>query len=172
MASEEVVIEEETEESRRPRVAKRFQMPTKVEYDVHMTLHADYRDWCPDCVAGRGISHQHKASKNERTGRELSLDYAFMTAADVGEDMCPVLVWYDNNSHGIWALAVDAKGATNPAVQPVKGKVDEAGCSGTPITLRSEQEEAIMALKKAVAIYRQADSVIVHVRRARCECEY
>ena len=82
--------EESTEEARRPRVAKRSQMPTKAEYDVHMTLHADYRDWCPDCVAGRGISHQHRASKHERTGGEFSLDYAFMTAEDVGEDMCLV----------------------------------------------------------------------------------
>ena len=69
MASEESAIEEETEESRRPRIAKRPQMLTKAEYDSHMTLHADYRDWCPDCVAGRGISHQHRASRNERTGR-------------------------------------------------------------------------------------------------------
>ena len=92
MASEESVIEEGTEESRRPRIAKRFQMPTKAEYDSHMTLHADYRDWCPDCVAGRGISHQHRASRNERAGTEFSLDYAFMTAEAVGEDLCPVLV--------------------------------------------------------------------------------
>ena len=70
MASEEGVIEEETEESRRPRIAKIFQMPTKAEYDAHMTLHVDYRNWCPDCVAGRGISHQHKACRNERTGRD------------------------------------------------------------------------------------------------------
>ena len=115
--------EESTEEARRPRVAKRPHMPTKAEYDVHMTLHADYRDWCPDCVAGRCISHQHRASKNERTGREFSLDYAFMTAEDVGEDVCPVLVGYDNDSHGVWALAVDAKGATKPSVQWVKGRL-------------------------------------------------
>ena len=81
-------------------------MQTKAEFDVHMTLHVDFRDWCPDCVAGRGIRHQHRSSRNERKGREFSLDYAFMTAEDVGEDMCPVLVGYDNDSHGIWALAV------------------------------------------------------------------
>ena len=102
-------------------------MLTKAEHDVHMTLHADYRDWCPDCVAGRGISHQHRSSKKERPGREFSVDYAFMTAEDVGEDMCPVLVGYDNDSHGIWALAVDAKGATKSSVQWVNGKIDEAG---------------------------------------------
>ena len=83
------------------------------------------------------------------------MDYAFMTAEDVGEDMCPVLVGYDNDSHGIWALAVDAKGATKSSVQWVTGKIDEAGCSGTPIILRSDQEEAIMAPKRHVAVYRK-----------------
>jgi hypothetical protein len=155
------VIGENEEEARRPRIARRPQTPTKAEYDAHMTLHADYRDWCPDCVAGRGISHQHRSSKKERTGREFSVDYAFMTAEDVGEDMCPVLVGYDNDSHGIWALAVDAKGATKSSVQWVNGKIDEAGCSGTPIVLRSDQEEAIMALKRHVAVYRKAETVML-----------
>ena len=118
MAKDGDVIEEETEESRRPRIARRPQTPTKAEYDAHMTLHADYRDWCPDCVAGRGISHQHRSSKKERTGREFSVDYAFMTAEDVGEDMCPVLVGYDNDSHGMWALAVDAK-RSNKVISPM-----------------------------------------------------
>ena len=58
-----------------------------------------------------------------------------MTAEEVGEDMCPVLVGYDNDSHGVWALAVDVKGATRPAVQWVKGKIDEAGCSETPFDI-------------------------------------
>ena len=84
-----------------------------------------------------------------------------MTAEDVGEDMCPVLVGYVNDSHGIWALAVDAKEATKPSVQWVESKVDEAGCSGTPILLRLDQEESIMALKRAVAIYRQAEAVML-----------
>ena len=91
-AIEEGVDEESLEEARRPRVARRRQMPTKAEYDSHMTLHADYRDWCPDCVAGRGISHQYRSSKNERTGREFSLDYAFMKAEDVGKT-CAQFWW-------------------------------------------------------------------------------
>ena len=73
-AEDEDVIDENLEEARRPTIARRPQMHTKAEYDAHMTLHADYRDWCPDCVAGRGISHQHRSSKTERTGREFSLD--------------------------------------------------------------------------------------------------
>ena len=59
---------EDEEIARRPRIARRPQMPTKAEVDAHTVLHADSRDWCPDCVAGRGVSHQHRASKNERLG--------------------------------------------------------------------------------------------------------
>ena len=46
-------------------------------------------------------------------------------------------------------------------MQGVKGKNDGSGCSGTPVSIRSDQEEAIMTLKKAVAIYRQAETVMV-----------
>ena len=71
MASEEGVIEEESEEARRPRVAKRPQMPTKAEYDAHITLHGDYCDWCPDCVAGRGISHQQPLGMRGQEGNSV-----------------------------------------------------------------------------------------------------
>ena len=43
----------------------------------------------------------------------------------------------------------------------VKRKIDEAGCSGTPIILRSDQEEAMMALKRHVAVYRKAETVML-----------
>ena len=78
--------------ARRPRIARRTRTPTKAEVKAHMTVLAEYRDWCPDCVHGRGVSYQHRSSKDEKPGRELSIDYAFMTAEDVDEDMCPVLV--------------------------------------------------------------------------------
>ena len=67
------VIGENEEEARRPRIARRPQTPTKAEYDAHMTLHADYRDWCPDCVAGRGISHQHRSSKKKELKESSAL---------------------------------------------------------------------------------------------------
>ena len=83
---------EDTDVARRPRIARIVHMTTEAEVEAHMVRHANYRNWCPDCVAGRGVSHQHRASKNEKLGREFSLDYAFMTAEEVGEDMRPVLI--------------------------------------------------------------------------------
>ena len=165
MATDEAVIDKAIHENddenlaRQPRIARRPHAPTKAEVVAHMTLHAEYRDWCPHCVHGRGISHQHRTSKNEKLGREFSLDYAFMTAEDVGEDMCPVLIGFDHVSNGIWALAVDQKGATRSSTKWVASKIDEAGCAGTQVTIRSDQEESIIALKKAVAVFRQAETV-------------
>ena len=60
-AKDEGVEDENLKEARRLRIARRPQMPTKAKYDAHMSQHADYRDWCPDCVAGRGICHPSKA---------------------------------------------------------------------------------------------------------------
>ena len=71
------------------------------------------------------------------------MDYAFTTAEDVGEDMCPVLIGYGHDSRGIWAIAVEAKGAVKSSVQFVKDKIDNAGCSGTSISLRSDQEDVM-----------------------------
>ena len=98
-------------------------MPTKAEVDARMIFHAGYRDWCPDCVAGPGVSHQHRASKNEKLGREFILDYAFMTAGEVGEDMCPIFVGYNYDSRGIWANAIEAKRPVKSSVPFVKGNL-------------------------------------------------
>ena len=163
ISDEEGTDDLEEEEARRPRIARRPQTPTRAEVEAHMTLHAEYRDWCPHCVYGKGMSRQHRSSTgdDEKLGREFSLDYAFMTAEDVGEDMCPVLIGYDHNSLGVWALAVEQKGVSEPVTKWVSGKIDEAGCSGTQVTIRSDQEEAIVALKKSVAIYRRAETVLL-----------
>ena len=84
-----------------------------------------------------------------------------MTAEEVGEDMCPVLVGYDYDLRGVWAIAVEAKGPVKSSVQFVKGKIDDAGCSGTAVSIRSDLEKSILVLKSAVAIYRQAVAVML-----------
>ena len=56
-------------EARCPRIARRPQTPTKAEVEAHMTLHAEYRDWCPHCVHGRGMSRQHRNKGSEKLGR-------------------------------------------------------------------------------------------------------
>ena len=46
---------------------------------AHELHHADYRDWCDHCRAGKGVAHHHKTVVNESDEAEFSIGYAFMT---------------------------------------------------------------------------------------------
>ena len=158
--------------ARNPRVVRRPAAPTKAMVLAHEVHHADYREWCEHCVAGKGVSHKHSASREESSGVEFSVDYAFMTAdGQVGyredlEEEClvgasPVIVGYDHGSRSIWAMATDRKGATDSSIKWLDNKINESGHSGTKIVLKSDQEESIIALKKAVAIKRRSETVMI-----------
>ena len=56
-------------------------------------------------------------------------------------------------------MATNMKGPTDSAVKWLTGKIAQAGCRGIKVVLKSDQEESILALKKAVAIERQAPTV-------------
>ena len=97
----EVAMEEESgdpgeaDESRKPQVARRPVTPSKAEVESHLPLHVEYRSWCPHCVAGRGISMQHRQNTTEgpsELGITISLDYCFMTAEERDQDMRATLI--------------------------------------------------------------------------------
>ena len=56
----EIIEEMEDQEARPQLVARKPKGPTKADIDAHYPLHAEYRDWCPHCVSGKGISRQHR----------------------------------------------------------------------------------------------------------------
>ena len=68
----------------------------------------------------------------------------------------PTLVMWDDGHRAMWVLPVDRKGPVEYVVAWIIRKLDEAGYSGVPLTLKSDQEPAIMDLKKSVALRRQA----------------
>ena len=88
--------------------------------------HADYREWCAQCVAGKGVSHKHSTSDRESRSdtTEFSLDYVFMTELrgigyleDIGQEddagLSPVLVGHDRTSEAFWAMVAEAKRVTD-----------------------------------------------------------
>ena len=136
--------------------------PTKAMVLAHEVHHADYREWCEHCVAGKGVSHQHRASQAQDSScSEFSVDYAFMTQCVSCDCARPVIVGYDHGSRGVWAMVVDSKGATESSTKWLNGKINEAGHSGTKIVMKSDQEEPIMAPKRSVAIKRQPETVML-----------
>ncbi len=82
---EEVVEEMKDEEEeaggvRKPKVGRIPTPPTKKELEEHLPLHADYKSWCPICVAGEGIHNQARKSTEEQ-GNKIGITYAWTTAS-------------------------------------------------------------------------------------------
>ena len=95
---------EEEEEARKPRYPRRPNAPTKQEIEEHEITHLPPRDWCPHCVAGHGISNQHRASKDkdERAlGITIGLDYCFMREGETEDGVSPILIMYDETKKAL-----------------------------------------------------------------------
>ena len=65
-----------------------------------------------------------------------------------------VLIVWDDNYGCLWVLPVEHNGPVDWDVRWIVDKLDEIGYRGVAITLKSDQEPAILALKKAVAAKR------------------
>ena len=91
----------------------------------------------------------------------MSLDYCFMIPEEVEDDMRAILVCYDHDKKGLWTLPVGRKGAQDEVVKWVVDKLDECGYSGVSLTLKSDQEPAMLSLKQAIAIRRKAETPMI-----------
>ena len=164
--ADEVESGEATEgEERKPKVARIPRAPTAQEWDDHMSHHAEYRDWCPWCVQGKGISHQHRQvdKDDEKIGVTVSMDWTYVNSIEDESDETgpPTLVLHDNNTIAIWASARESKEVTEDLVEWVCGNLKDAGYVGTRITLKSDGEEGMKALKTRVALRRQCETGII-----------
>ena len=76
--------------------------------------------------------------------------------------MAPILIAFDHNSGAIWTLEVDKKGVDSGiGVDWLTSMLDMAGYAGVKITIRSDQEPSIKAVKNAVAIKRAAVTAMI-----------
>ena len=168
-AAESLEQEAAVVEVRQHRPGKVPRAPTQRELDEHLPLHVQYRDWCPICVKAAGVHDQHRRQqeKEESIGVTVSLDYCFfgIDAGEEEEEQQPgsvkTLVMHDDSLDILWAAQVKQKGVSDEVVAWVLNKLEEAGHSGTHITLKSDQEEALMALKRAVAARRTARTSLI-----------
>ena len=162
----------EVDEVRRPNPAARPYTPTKAEVYEHEVTHLPYRTWCKHCVKGRGVSTPHrKGNKEEKIGITISIDYCFMTGEmDDDPDLPGVLMMWDDNHECLWALPVENKGAIDWVVKYVVDKLDDIGYRGVAISIKSDQEPAIVALKTAIAAKRVGATTPIEspVRESQC----
>ena len=72
-------LAEVVEETRAHKLAARPYTPTKAEWEEHLPLHLNYRNWCEDCVRAKGLSAPHKTVVEEPLdGVTWNMDYCFL----------------------------------------------------------------------------------------------
>ena len=155
-------IEGEMEvEMRKPRVGARPVLPTKAEVEAHYPLHLEYRSWCAHCRAGKArmAPHQCEPADREKMGVTISCDYAFMGSEEADENMQPSLVIFDDDKEAFWAIGVNSKSVTEPLVKHFTNILGQSGYEGEKVTMKSDQEVSVVALKRAVAAARIGETV-------------
>ena len=167
------VRDECEDEVRVPTLQSRPTAPTKAELREHYPLHLQYRSWCPDCVSAKGHSKHHRRTEDEPVEKQdgfttWHMDYCFFNKKTFeehdpsvvqAEGSLPVLVSYDKAKEGFWTLPVAEKGASEDAVQWTCGVMEDSGYGGCEITVKSDQEPAIVSLRKAIAATRTGTTV-------------
>ena len=146
------------------RSTRRPDIPTKAEIKAHFPLHVHYRSWCPDSRAGKSLGRQHprRDKSLEGLGVVISIDYAFRLPEESEDGVAPILIAFYNHSGAIWTLQADKKGVESSiGVDWLTSKLDMAGYAGIKITIRSDQDPSIKAVKNAVAIKRAAVTAMI-----------
>ena len=87
------------------RAARQPQEPTKDEVLQHEVSHEPYRAWCASCVAGRGLSREHRVADHEESAVAVAgFDYGFFS-----EGSSPLLCGKDSKHRWFYAAVVHQK---------------------------------------------------------------
>ena len=124
--------------------------PSQKEIDEHNLTHANYRSWCPHCVAGRRNNSPHKSmeSSEPRNLPCLHVDDCF-PKDEHDEEAQTVLVGVLEPANTTLACPVDMKGTEDEyGYKKLKEFVTFHGVRY--LVCKSDQENALMAAVKVV----------------------
>ena len=120
---------------------------------LRRATHLPFRDWCPECIAGSANDwpHRRRGTKTEVLSvPELHCDYCF-PKDHAGGDYAVVLVARDRETRITVSHLVPVKGGDQEwAAEQLTRNILKLGLRGD-LTLRSDQEPAIVDLLKQVA---------------------
>ena len=151
----EIIEADDAEEDCAPvRIAIDPGAPTAEEIEEHRAAgHCPYRSWCEWCVKGRGVGEQHRSGPPSKIP-VVSFDYLIVTRRGIytktqhqeAEILLKILVVKDSMSRTVCAHAVPCKGVGSDRYAVEKLKRDILWLGYSRVTLRSDNEPAILAL--------------------------
>ena len=160
--------EEPSEESRPMKGGQnRVTMPTVRERQEHERTHLPYRSWCRHCVSARASNPAHRGRafptsiEEDKDTKQVSYDHCFNAGParnGVSKDF-----WFRRIGPLEWCPAhvVPLKGAViDWVIQQCARDLERLGHYGQ-VTLRSDQEPAIVEVLRAIANLRGARGTLL-----------
>ena len=131
-------------------------LPSKAEVEEHALTHLPYRNWCSHCVRAKGKAADHRRQLDRpRDIRELHMDYCFMGTGAISDAINPkvtaILAVKEKDTKMILGTVVPKKGSTHEFVaKRVIAFIDELGLSNCKLTIKTDQEPAIIDLVNGI----------------------
>lgn len=154
--------EAEGEEARAPKILRGPPAVSKQERDEHNAMHTPFRQSCKYCVRGRARNMMHEkadAQDGEMKKPRICMDYFLMSEEDKKANKDPMLVMIADETKEKYAKAVGHKGLGQDGemawlIKDLSAELKvwgHPGGDGNAIIMKSDGEEAIVAVREALA---------------------
>jgi hypothetical protein len=153
---EEVIEAELSEEAREPKKVHNPALPSRAEMELHMLTHLPFRSWCEHCVRGRGESVRHEKVEELPEQVEVHMDFFFM-GEEGSEQKLTILAARERQTRMTMSTVVPTKGDNEFMAKRVQAFLREIGADKGDITVKSDQEPAMMAVLNEVCRHRAAE---------------
>ena len=101
----------------------------------------------------RGVTgHRQADGDKDTTGIAISFGHCCATPSGESDDVYAVLITYSDWHEALWALPVFNKGVATHEMEGCAGDICQAGCCIERITLKSDREPSIGALKQRLLL--------------------
>ena len=121
-------------------------VPTEEERRSHEASgHAVFRNWCQECLAATGMSHQHrKVDHSQDKHSTVVMDFFYLTEEEHAK---PHLVAQDRKTGMMMATSLEGKGSSDAIAQKLLTKFIEL-IGWKELTLKSDGEHSLVKIKK------------------------
>ena len=162
---EEEVQDQEGDEGRAPKAARDPKQPTKVEVEEHNLTHVPFRTWCKFCIWGKACDRQHRRREDEGEAENsvvrIHLDYFYITKENEKRGQNPMLVVVDSRKKNVMGIATGSTGEVPWVAKKIADEIEAWGYGSTSIVLFSDNEPAILSLKRAVMARRDKETILM-----------
>ena len=119
--------------------------PSWEEVEQHRKTHLPFRDWCRDCVCGRG--KEEACRKNGRVPEvaEIHMDFMFM-GEEKGDRTLAMLVVRERVTKAVMGCVAPRKSSGEWLGKRVLAFMTEFGCEVERVTMKSDNEPALVAV--------------------------